>query len=236
MRIACFGDSLTSGRPGSSYFVFLRQHFPGDTLLNFGKSNDTVVGLHRRISVVCIDQPLDVAFLWIGVNDVPQSDSWLYRAVNSLRGQRRAKDMDEFLAYYRAILDILRNQAGRVITAPPALKGENLENRWNHHLVDIAKQIQALTTDYERVEFLDLRTVFVRELSEKSISDYLLPNTARLLADVLTLKTDAQVDAKAAERGLHVTLDGVHLNSTGARLVSQELAAAIREPALPLPD
>jgi lysophospholipase L1-like esterase len=35
------------------------------------------------------------------------------------------------------------------------------------------------------------------------------------------LRNDAQVDAKAAQRGLHFTLDGVHLNSAGAALVAE---------------
>jgi lysophospholipase L1-like esterase len=47
------------------------------------------------------------------------------------------------------------------------------------------------------------------------------------LLDVLVLRTDEQIDAKAAERGLLLTLDGVHLNSAGARLVAAEFAAAI---------
>jgi lysophospholipase L1-like esterase len=53
------------------------------------------------------------------------------------------------------------------------------------------------------------------------------------MEDALTLRTDAQIDAKAAERGLHLTLDGVHLNSTGARLVAEEFAQAIQSLAPP---
>ena len=34
MRIAFFGDSLTSGVPGSSYVAMLREQFPDDTLAN----------------------------------------------------------------------------------------------------------------------------------------------------------------------------------------------------------
>jgi len=49
----------------------------------------------------------------------------------------------------------------------------------------------------------------------------------RVLLDAWTLRTDGQIDGKAAERGLHLTLDGVHLNSTGAKLVAEEFAAVI---------
>jgi lysophospholipase L1-like esterase len=231
MKIACFGDSLTRGVPGSSYFAALQEQLPEDTLLNYGKGNDTVVSLYRRISAVHFDRPLDIAFLWIGVNDVSRKDGWSQRAFQNLIGQRRARGTEEFHACYRSMLDHLCDQAGRVIVAPPVLKGENLENRWNHRLAKVARLIEEVTADYDRAEFLDLRAAFTRELATNSISDYLLPHPGRILLDALTLRTDEQVDAKAAERGLHLTLDGVHLNSAGAKLVARELIAAIQSPA-----
>ena len=70
MRIAFFGDSLTSGIPGCSYVALLRAQFPGDVLLNYGKGNDSVVSLCRRLTRMGFDEPFDIACLWVGVNDV----------------------------------------------------------------------------------------------------------------------------------------------------------------------
>jgi lysophospholipase L1-like esterase len=235
MRIVCFGDSLTRGFPGSSYFAILQEQLPEDTLLNYGKGNDTIVSLYRRISAVEFDRPLDIAFLWIGVNDVSRKDGWPQRAIHNLLGQRRARGTEEFQACFRSTLDLLCAQAGRVIVAPPVLKGENLENRWNRHLAKVARLIEEVTADHDRAEFLDLRAAFARELTTNSISDYLLPNPVLILLDTLTLRSDEQVDAKAAERGLHLTLDGVHLNSAGAKLVARELIGAIQSPASTMP-
>jgi lysophospholipase L1-like esterase len=228
MRIAFFGDSLTSGVPGSSYVAILRERFPNDTLLNFGKGNDTVVGLYRRISAMPFDKPLDIAFLWIGVNDVPQTDRWPYRAFHTLLAQRRARNMDEFRSYFRATLNLLCDRAGRVIAASPALKGENLENHWNRRLADLAGLIKDVTAGCDRAAFLDLRAIFARELAGWPGSDHVPKNPLRVLLDALTLRTDRQIDAEARERGLHLTLDGVHLNSAGAKLVAEEFAAAIQ--------
>ena len=230
MNIACFGDSLTRGVPGSSYFALLQRQFPEDTLLNYGKGNDTVVSLYRRISAVHFNRPLDIAFLWIGVNDVPQTNGRLDRAFHTLIKQPRARDTEEFRASYRAILDLLCDKAGRVIVAPPVLKGENLENRWNRRLADLARLIKDVTADYDRAEFLDLQSAFARELVARPISDYLLTSPIRVLLDALLLRSDEQVDRKATGRGLHLTLDGVHLNSTGAKLVARELIGAIQSP------
>ena len=229
MRIAFFGDSLTLGLPGSSYIAILREQFPDDTLLNFGKANDTVVSLCRRISALQFDEPLDLAFLWIGVNDVPRRDWWAYRAFNRLIGQRRARDVDEFRACYRAALDFLCSNARRVIAAPPVLRGEHLESHLNRRLAVLAGLIQEVTAEYERAEFLDLRAAFARALAGRPISDHVSRNPFRVLLDALTLRTDEQIDAKAVERGLYLTLDGVHLNSAGAGLVAEAFARPIEE-------
>jgi lysophospholipase L1-like esterase len=234
MRIGFFGDSLTSGVPGSSYLTILRERFPDDTLLNLGRGNDTVISLYRRISAMQFGKPLDVAVLWIGVNDVLQTDRWPYRAFHTLLAQRRATDMDEFRSCLRATLKLLCEVAGHVIVAPPALKGENLENPWNRRLADLAELIKDITTDCDRAEFLDLQAAFAQELAARQGSDHVLKNPLRVLLDALILRTDAQVDGKAAERGLHLTLDGVHLNSAGAKLVAGEFAAAIQSLASPV--
>jgi len=227
MRIGFFGDSLTSGVPGSSYVAILRERFPGDTLLNFGKPNDTVVSLHRRISSMQFDEPFDMAFLWIGVNDLPQTDRWLVRTFHTLLAQRRARDLEEFQSCYRATLGLLCEKAGRVIVAPPALKGEDLGNHVNRRLADLAELIKETAAGCDTAEFLDLRAAFARELPARAGSNHVSRNPFRVVLDALTLKTDGQIDAKAAERGLHLTLDGVHLNSAGASLVAEEFATAM---------
>jgi lysophospholipase L1-like esterase len=227
MRIAFFGDSLTSGTPGCSYVAVLRERLLDDTLLNYGKGNDTVVSLRRRISAMQFDKPLDMAFLWIGVNDVPQKDRWLFRAFHTLLMQRRARDRDEFEDCFRATLDSLTAVARRVVVAPPVLKGEDLDNPWNQRLRDLASSIRGITAEYSKAEFLDLQAAFAGELLAKTGCECFRGGFFRLLLDVLTLRTDEQIDAKAAERGLWLTLDGIHLNSAGANLVAKEFAAVV---------
>jgi lysophospholipase L1-like esterase len=173
------------------------------------------------------DKPLDIAFLWIGVNDVLQTDHRLSRAFHALLGQRRARDMDEFRSCFWATLNLLCHKAERVIVVPPALRGESLKNHWNRRLADLAGLIKDVTAECDRAEFLDLQAAFARELAGWSGSDHVPRNPLRVLLDAWTLRTDGQIDGKAAERGLHLTLDGVHLNSTGAKLVAEEFAAVI---------
>ena len=37
MKIGLYGDSLTEGRPGISFYNILNEEFPNDTLYNLGK-------------------------------------------------------------------------------------------------------------------------------------------------------------------------------------------------------
>jgi lysophospholipase L1-like esterase len=221
MRIAFVGDSLTAGKPGSSYFAILRVRLAGHTLVNLGRGNDTVVSLYRRLTQLRFGEPFDIAFLWIGVNDVARGSPWTFQAVSLLKRQPRARNVDEFRAYYEATLDVLRRYARRVVAVSTALKGEDVTNSWNCELDMLSEVIRELASCGERTEYLDVRAVMIERLAGKRISNYLPGSVIRVALDALTLRSDKQIDRKAAERGLHLTLDGIHLNGAGAQLVAE---------------
>jgi lysophospholipase L1-like esterase len=89
--------------------------------------------------------------------------------------------------------------------------------------------IKEVTTDCDRAEYLDLQAAFARKLAARPASDRVPTYPLRALLDAVTLRTDRQIDGKSTQRGLRLTLDGVHLNSAGARLVAEEFAAAIQD-------
>lgn len=221
MRIAFVGDSLTSGRPGSSYLAVLRRRLPHDELINLGKGNDTVVSLYRRITALRWNGPLDMAFLWVGVNDVCGPASWSLQLANALLRTPRSNSLDEFRASYKSTLEFLRCRAAQVVAVSPLLRGEDLGNEWNRQLELLSAIIRDLALRYERVDYLDLRLVFADRLAGRRISGYLPENAWQVALDALTLRSDEQIDKKAAERGLHLTLDGLHLNSAGAELAAE---------------
>jgi lysophospholipase L1-like esterase len=228
MKIAFIGDSLTKGIPGSSYFAILRKKLPQHRLVNLGRGNDSVISLHRRLARLRLgNEPFDLAFLWVGVNDVGKVDSWIFRAGNALRRQPRSRSLDEFRTHYQKTLALLCRHTRRVIAVAPLMKGEAIDSEWNRQIDALANIIERLTAHYAPVEYLDLRPIFYAKLADKPGSDYLQENPLRIALDILTLWTDAQVDKKAAERGLHFTLDGVHLNSAGAEIVADMFSKAV---------
>jgi len=54
-------------------------------------------------------------------------------------------------------------------------------------------------------------------------------NVIRVMKDVLFYKNPLRIDRLSKKRGLHLTLDGVHLNSKGAELVVEEYTAVIEQ-------
>ena len=229
MRIVFVGDSLTAGRPGSSYFAILRGRLARHTLVNLGEGNDTTVSLYRRLAKLRFAEPFDIGFLWVGVNDVTRGSPWSFRVASALTCKPPSKDLDEFRACYQATLDLLCCNARRVMAVAPMLKGEDINSARNRELDVLATAIEELALRHERVEYLDLRKAFIQKLSGQRISDYLPTSVIRVAVDALWLRSKEQVDRKAAERGLHLTLDGIHLNSAGAELVAEAFLKAIAD-------
>ena len=227
MRIACIGDSLTEGIPGSSYVAILRDRLPGHTVINLGEGNDTAVSLYRRLARLRFGEPFDIAFLWVGVNDLSGAVRWPFRLANALLRKPRSKDVEEFRHYYQATLDLLYDHACRVIAVAPLLKGEDADNPWNRELEVLASIVEGLALCHKQVEYLNLRPAFVARLAGQPISDYLPQSVIRVALDALLLRSQKQIDRKAAERGLHVTLDGIHLNGAGAEIVAETFLKVI---------
>jgi hypothetical protein len=149
--------------------------------------------------------------------------------LNTAVGQRRAKDLDEFRTYYQSSLDLVCRNAERVITVPPVLRGEDIHNRWNGRIEVLSHTIEELTLGRKRAEFLDLRTRFLQRLDGRPISDYVPSSPIRIALDALTLRDNDRIDRKAAERGLHLTLDGLHLNSVGAGIAADQFMKSIQK-------
>lgn len=229
MKIVFFGDSLTEGKLGASFFELLEREFPEYRLMNYGEGGDTVVSLYHRVVDMQLVGPFDLAVLWIGVNDVFGRMTWFYRILNKIRKKPFACDLEEFRSYYRAILEILQKHGRKIISVGLLFLGEDLESKWNMLLDDFNQVIQNTSFEYKDVEFVNIRERFTGRFANRKISTYLPTSAFRIARDKASLITREHVDRKSSERGLHFTLDGVHLNSEGAKIVSDVLKERIEE-------
>lgn len=223
IKIAFYGDSLTDGYPGVSYYKLLKQRLPDQTLLNFGRFNDTAISLHRRIVTHRLLHAVDCSFVWVGVNDLLVRQSPLFSRF------RRwwARDNDEFRIHYRALLDLLTPHTSALITVSPALLGEDPHSDVNAALAELGGIICDLTASYPNAHFLDLHAVFLATLSGGSSADYHPPHLLQGVIDAVALRSPEAVERVSTARGLRLTLDNVHLNHKGAMLVADEFEQAI---------
>jgi lysophospholipase L1-like esterase len=220
LNIAFIGDSLTEGIVGASYFEILRQKLPQHTLINYGEGGDTVISLYRRLQKIDMTSPLDLGFLWIGVNDVFVETSWTFPLIKRLRKQSWSKDQGEFREYYRKTVNLLHHKFKYIYTIPPLLIGEDFDNPWNKKLENLSHIIQEVSHSFTGVEFVNLREIIFSRLSTKTGGLYIPKSFVRQILDAFFLKTPEEMEKEASDRGLYLTLDGVHLNRLGAGMVA----------------
>lgn len=222
MKVALIGDSLTEGRPGVSFPNILKEMFPNITFVNLGKPGESVKSLYTRLKKEPLEMDYELSFLWIGVNDV-------YSKLLKVQAQPVAKDHDEFKDYYEKVLELIIESSKKVIAVTPALVGENTNNATNNEIKELNLIIQSIASKYENVRFLNMHSVFLDHLSKVSSSDYINTKVMRVMMDVLLYKKVLKIDKVAKKRGLHLTLDGIHLNSVGAQIVAESYATEITD-------
>ncbi|NMH71673.1 SGNH/GDSL hydrolase family protein [Bacillus sp. RO2] len=219
MKIACIGDSLTEGKPGVSYFKMLKKKYPDIKFVNLGKGGETVKSLHTRISKNKIDRNYDLAFLWIGVNDI-------YSKLLKVQAQPITRNSEEFRECYENVLEIIKQSSKKVVVVSPGLIGETL-NSSNRGLLNLSMILKEMSKEHKNVSFIDLHQAFTHQLETLQSTDYLSTGLGRLVKDVFLYRSPKSVDRLSAKRGLHLTIDGVHLNSKGANIVVEEYTKII---------
>lgn len=220
MNIIFFGDSLTEGVPGAAYFDILKERLPQHNLINCGKGGDTVISLYRRMKKMDLSQAYDIAFLWIGTNDILVHVSKKYPIIKLCCMQPWAKDVDDFKKYYQKNLEMIASKTNKIFVVSPALIGEDASNKWNEQLGELSVEIEKLSAGFENAEYIDVRKEFISKLSSKKPSNFILNSISRDVIVAWFLNDPERVERKSKERGLYLTYDGAHLNQAGAQFVA----------------
>jgi len=223
MRIIFLGDSLTRGNIGVSYLDLLKQKLPNHELYNFGKNGDPVVSLYKRMKKIQYPKNIDTAFVWIGTNDVFVKVNNRFPVIKKILGQTWTENHEEFKDYYRKILDFLKYKTGKIFTVSPWIIGEDFDNIWNKELDELSIIIKNISKSYDNVEFIDIKKLVVEKIEPQKSSDYIVDNSFNVIFDALTLNSSKRIDKKALDRGLFLTMDGVHLNSRSACFIADVL-------------
>ena len=237
------GDSLTAGNFGESYVARIAAAFdhgdarPTRHLVNAGRDADTLRALLARI-----DQPLhqhqpDWVILAIGLNDVWLSwladhsliwKVWLW--VRRIRlGQTPTTDLDQFAALYRTLIDKAANQAqARVLACTTSCCGERLSSPLNHRLARLNGVVKGVAAD-RGVPVADVWQAFMEELAPLTQPSAYLPGEWLFSQMDRSRLATTPPDEISQRRRLHLTIDGIHLNSRGADLWANAILAALAQ-------
>lgn len=228
MKILFLGDSITEAVPGVSYVSMVQEEFKDSKIINRGIGGDTVSSLFKRVRKMHDLSSFDNIFLFIGVNDVFGKLTHSYKVLKFLKRQRHAKDISSFKEQYIMLINYILDSNKRVVIIPPFLIGEDINNKWNQELDLIIKAVESIAK-HTLTPYLDIRSKAKKHLEGKVLSEYLPLKVFTLMKDVKFLKTDEQINQKSENRSLHLTLDGVHINTIGAKLISSSIISYINK-------
>jgi lysophospholipase L1-like esterase len=229
MKIAFIGDSLTAGKPGVGYFDIVRKKLAGHELINMGRGGDSVISLTHRVRKSGLPGGVDIAVLEVGINDVFIHVSGTFLLFRKLMRQPWAKDLSEFECAYKKIMEYLCPRVKMLIIIPPLFLGEDPESRWTQEVDELARAIKKIAAAFENAIYLDARSIFLKLLKSMPSSGYIANSVFRVSADAAFLKSVPGIDRKSKGRGLHFTLDGIHLNSAGAGILAGCLVDMLRK-------
>jgi lysophospholipase L1-like esterase len=157
MQIAFLGDSLTEGWPGAAYFPLLQRRLPLHELLNLGRAGDTVVDLLRRVTHGGLD-PVDLAFIWVGVNDAVMG-AWDAAGDGAGSGWGRAERLTRIRGDYEELVEWTAARAARIVCVRPIVL-EADGSVWQEHADELGDVIAALAGTRNSAPALDLRPAF----------------------------------------------------------------------------
>jgi lysophospholipase L1-like esterase len=234
------GDDLTAGIYGESYVARVGEALyrkwaglEGQTV-NAGRASETVRSLLARMDALLGEYEPTWVILAVGGNDVwiPWLSNhsigwWFWRGYRQLRwGQQPTTDLDRFSAVYRSLIDTAQQRNACVLACTASPLGERLSTPPNRQLARVNGIIKQVAVD-RQVPVADVWQAFIDELTP-------LPKRARHVpgewlftwVDRLRLRRSAP-DQIARGRGLHLTYDGIHLNSHGANLWARTVLVAL---------
>jgi lysophospholipase L1-like esterase len=212
VRIAFYGDSLTEGWPGAGFMPLLAARLPGHTLLNRGRAGDTTSDILARLRRDGVER-VDLAVVWIGTNDAfaAAGGDWPTESGRPAEdGDWLAEDGDWLL-----------------VGEPPP--------DWSAVAATVARTYDLVL---ELVAPTARRLLLLPPVAPDG--DLGEPFTTRLeeLARIVEAAAGSRpqvcfVDLRSAfaDAAGPFTIDGVHLNETGAAVVAEVVATAIHDEA-----
>lgn len=227
--IACFGDSITEGHPGVTYLRYVQT----GQFQNHGLGGDTVAGLTKRLEEFRKTNTCDGLVIEIGTNDIILpvlqgfSPKWGREIQNIIdRGSVPAPNTLDFRSAYEKLITLAAGENTIVINIP--LLGEMPESELNRKADEYNLIINEICSRHgiRMVDFNRWQKGIVKNLPARS-AYFISEEHPKILMDTFLTRSPGLSDWLSRRRKLALTIDGVHLNTAGAKGLAELIRTAL---------
>jgi lysophospholipase L1-like esterase len=236
MRILFIGDSIVKGSVGMDWVARIAEKNPNWHIENAGFNGDTLERVRVRLEKRLDQESYDIIFLQGGMNDllIPTLDDrgYLFRKASRHLVAKGYAPHNDPAGFEKALLDcietIRKKSSAIIILTTLSCLSESLESglnkkrcAYNHIIRDVASKSDC--------HLVDAGALFDGYLRRCRTKDYLLENFFRsVCSDKFRCKYLGAADYLSRKRGLHLTIDGFHLNSRGANIYRDETEKQVK--------
>jgi len=236
------GDSLTAGNLGTSYLEIL-QNYPemkNETFINEGEDGITIEGIRIKMeSILNTGNLPDVLIIEGGANDLllPHMKSTGHAWDPFIRKLKRhgSVPMESEESFRQGMTRVLSSAFDRgiqrVLTCTIPCLGENLSSPLNRQREKYNQIIRRVTEEFRESLYecscADAALLFEKELKQHQPgSDHLFRTPEELVGDAKQIQERGE-EILCTRRKLRLTIDGAHLNRTGAACVARIFREAL---------
>jgi len=220
--VLCYGDSITRGVPGVTYLSFINKKWK---LKNYGLGGDTLIGLSNRVFLNMENRRRDSYILQIGTNDIllpylfNHSELWRDRIAGLIkRGSKPCENEHNFKEEFERLILKFQKQGKKLKIINIPCIGEDLKSTLNTKVDTYNNVLKTLTDEYG-IDYIDFNNWQKNMLKDKNNGNnyFISKNPFDVAIDSLLTSFLPVSDCLSRKRGLHITIDGCHLNTLGAR-------------------
>lgn len=233
MKILFIGDSLVKGKKGVDWVKWLASKNPGWKVDNAGVEGETLTRITERALKKLEASAYDMVFFEAGLTDLLAPEigkrNLLFRQKFAGCDKETLDNPAAFEQAYRAAIDSIKQRTnGTVLIATLGCICEDLDAPINKKRASYNAIIRDIAIE-TGCGLVDAGAVFDGYLRRCRTRAYLMEgywNTCYL--DGFQCRVLGCPDQLSRKRKLHLTIDGVHLNSRGANLYRDETERQIK--------
>jgi lysophospholipase L1-like esterase len=230
MKVLCAGDSLTRAQISADYVDAVGKTIAG-TVVRAGVNLELSSGLVARLDAL-VAHEADAVTVLTGTNNVryalSEADA---KALSRRWGITTPQSLETYREDLRIIARRLRDTGARVAFLSLPVVGEVLNSEPLRKAGEFSSVVREVTAE-QGVSYLPLHERMVDFLEAHPA----VPNTLFRPGRFLTLTAAAQhlifrrsFDAISQARGLQLTTDTIHLNTRGAAMITELIAAWLKD-------